>query len=127
METSEMMEYKFFALRYIHDAVTGEFANVGVVLYSGNARVLSRNFSAQRTRFARLVRKSFWSLIQPRSAACTLKARLRRLHKVHAGEDFPEARVGAPGVDKTTIRGGIFKARSTSRPSFPPCSAMRRS
>jgi hypothetical protein len=41
METGEVMEYKFFALRYIHDAVTGEFANVGIVLYSENKGVLS--------------------------------------------------------------------------------------
>jgi Protein of unknown function (DUF3037) len=37
-----MMEYKFFALRYIHDAVTQEFANVGIVLYCESAACCRR-------------------------------------------------------------------------------------
>lgn len=47
-----MMEYKFFALRYIHDAVTGEFANVGIVLYSEKAKVLKSKFTTQYSRLS---------------------------------------------------------------------------
>jgi hypothetical protein len=33
-------KYTFTVLRYVHDIVTGEFANVGVVIHSPNARML---------------------------------------------------------------------------------------
>ena len=46
-----MNEYRFFALRYVHDAVTQEFANVGIVVYSEPARVLKTKLT---TRFRRL-------------------------------------------------------------------------
>lgn len=52
METGKMMEYKFFALRYIHDAVTQEFANVGIVLYSERERVLKARFTTQYRRLS---------------------------------------------------------------------------
>ena len=35
------ISYSFSVLRYIHDIVTGEFINVGVVLYASKARFLS--------------------------------------------------------------------------------------
>jgi hypothetical protein len=52
METGEMMEYKFFALRYIHDAVTQEFVNVGVVLYSESEQALKAKFTTQYRRLS---------------------------------------------------------------------------
>ena len=42
-----MSEYRFFALRYVHDAVTQEFANVGIVVYSELARVLKTKLTTQ--------------------------------------------------------------------------------
>lgn len=47
-----MMEYQFFVLRYVHDAITGEFANVGVVLYSEAAKVLKARFTTQYSRLS---------------------------------------------------------------------------
>ena len=47
-----MMEFKLFALRSIHDEVTGEFANVGIVLYSESARVLKAKFTTQYSRLS---------------------------------------------------------------------------
>src|SRR5436190_21721741 len=32
--------YKTFILRYVHDVITGEFANMGVVIYAPEARFL---------------------------------------------------------------------------------------
>jgi hypothetical protein len=44
------MPYNFIALRYLHDVVTGEFANVGVVVYSQEARFLEARFTASYER-----------------------------------------------------------------------------
>ena len=52
METGEMNEYRFFALRYVHDAVTQEFANVGIVVYSEPARVLKTKLTTQFRRLS---------------------------------------------------------------------------
>jgi len=47
-----MNEYRFFALRYVHDAVTQEFANVGIVVYSEPARVLKTKLTTQFRRLS---------------------------------------------------------------------------
>ena len=52
METGEMNEYTFFALRYIHDAVTQEFVNVGIVLHCEAQRVLKAKFTTQYRRLS---------------------------------------------------------------------------
>ena len=38
--------YTFVTLRYVHDVMTGEFANVGVVLYAPSERYLQARFTA---------------------------------------------------------------------------------
>lgn len=40
-EGSKMTRYTFTVLRYVHDVVTGEFANVGVALYAPEKRYLA--------------------------------------------------------------------------------------
>jgi hypothetical protein len=45
------ISYSFTVLRYMHDVVTGEFVNVGVVLYAPKARYLS---SSCTSRYGRL-------------------------------------------------------------------------
>lgn len=47
-----MNEYTFFTLRYVHDAVTQEFANVGIVLYCDGSRVLKTRFTTQYRRLS---------------------------------------------------------------------------
>jgi len=47
------MPYSFTVLRYLHDIVTGEFVNVGVVLYAPAARFLSAQCT---TRYGRLTK-----------------------------------------------------------------------
>ena len=42
--------YTFATLRYVHDVVTGEFANVGVVLYSPGERYLDARFTTSYER-----------------------------------------------------------------------------
>jgi hypothetical protein len=42
--------YSYVTLRYVHDVVTGEFANVGVVLYSPEQRFIEARFSASYER-----------------------------------------------------------------------------
>jgi len=42
--------YTFVTLRYVHDVVTGEFANVGVVLYAPEQRYLEARFTASYER-----------------------------------------------------------------------------
>jgi hypothetical protein len=42
--------YSYVTLRYVHDVVTGEFANVGVVLYAPNQRFLGARFSTSYER-----------------------------------------------------------------------------
>ena len=37
--------YSTITLRYLHDVVTGEFANIGVVLYSAEQRYLEARFT----------------------------------------------------------------------------------
>ena len=39
--------YSFSVLRYVHDVATGEFVNVGVVLYAPGARFLSAKFTSR--------------------------------------------------------------------------------
>lgn len=48
------MPYSFAVLRYIHNIVTGEFINVGVVLYSPKARFLSALCTARYGRVSNL-------------------------------------------------------------------------
>ena len=52
---TKKLPYTFTVLRYVHDITTGEFINVGVVLYSPKARVLK---ARMRTTYGRL-RKVF--------------------------------------------------------------------
>jgi Protein of unknown function (DUF3037). len=42
--------YSFITLRYVHDVVTGEFANVGVVLYAPEQRYLEARFTTSYER-----------------------------------------------------------------------------
>jgi hypothetical protein len=42
--------YSYVTLRYVHDVVTGEFANVGVVLYAPEQRLLEARFSTSYER-----------------------------------------------------------------------------
>jgi len=42
--------YTFVTLRYVHDVVTGEFANVGMVLYAPQERYLQARFTASYER-----------------------------------------------------------------------------
>ena len=42
--------YSFVTLRYVHDVITGEFANVGVVLYAPGERFLQARFSSSYER-----------------------------------------------------------------------------
>jgi Protein of unknown function (DUF3037) len=42
--------YSFVTLRYVHDVVTGEFANVGVVLYAPEQRLLLARFTGSYER-----------------------------------------------------------------------------
>jgi hypothetical protein len=42
--------YHFVTLRYVHDVVTGEFANVGVVFYAPIERYLQARFTASYER-----------------------------------------------------------------------------
>src|SRR3972149_7639852 len=46
--------YSFSILRYIHDIVTGEFINVGVVLYSPKGRFLSAICTSRYGRLTRM-------------------------------------------------------------------------
>jgi len=39
------ISYSYVTLRYVHDVVTGEFANVGVVLYAPDQRLLEARFT----------------------------------------------------------------------------------
>jgi hypothetical protein len=47
-------QYSFSVLRYIHDIVTGEFVNVGVVLYAPKARFLSIIYTSRADRLSRM-------------------------------------------------------------------------
>src|SRR5260221_14290092 len=42
--------YSTIILRYVHDVVTGEFANIGVVLYAPGQRFLEARFAASYER-----------------------------------------------------------------------------
>jgi len=42
--------YSYVTLRYVHDVVTGEFANVGVVLYAPEQRLLAARFTTSYER-----------------------------------------------------------------------------
>src|SRR6266446_5450105 len=42
--------YSNITLRYVHDVVTGEFANIGVVLYSPEQRYLEARFNSSHER-----------------------------------------------------------------------------
>lgn len=44
------MTYSTITLRYLHDVVTGEFANIGVVLYSPDQRFLEARFTTSYER-----------------------------------------------------------------------------
>ena len=49
--------YTFVTLRYVHDVVTGEFANVGVVLYAPDQRYLEARFTPSYERLNALFLK----------------------------------------------------------------------
>jgi hypothetical protein len=49
--------YSFVTLRYVHDVVTGEFANVGVVLYAPEQRHLEARFTSSYERLNALFLK----------------------------------------------------------------------
>src|SRR5436309_5923512 len=44
--------YTFNVLRYVHDAVTGEFVNVGVVLYAPEARFVAASCTQKYQRIS---------------------------------------------------------------------------
>jgi len=44
--------YSYVTLRYVHDVVTGEFANVGVVLYAPENRLLATRFTTSYERLS---------------------------------------------------------------------------
>lgn len=44
--------YSYVTLRYVHDVVTGEFANVGVVLYAPEQRLLAARFTTSYERLS---------------------------------------------------------------------------
>jgi DUF3037 family protein len=44
------ISYSTITLRYVHDVVTGEFANIGVVLYSAEQRYLEARFTTSYER-----------------------------------------------------------------------------
>jgi hypothetical protein len=60
--------YTFVTLRYIHDVVTGEFANVGVVLYAPDERYLEARFTSSYERlnalFVKIDNANFRNLIR---------------------------------------------------------------
>ncbi len=49
-----MIAYSFSVLRYIHDGVTGEFVNIGVAVYSGDASFLQAKCTTQYGRITRM-------------------------------------------------------------------------
>jgi hypothetical protein len=49
-----MIGYTFSVLRYIHDGVTGEFVNVGIAVYSGDASFLQAKCTTQYGRITRM-------------------------------------------------------------------------
>lgn len=60
--------YGYVVLRYVHDAVTGEFANVGVVLYAPDQRFLEARFTSSCERldaiFLKIDHAHFQSLMR---------------------------------------------------------------
>ena len=60
--------YTFVTLRYVHDVVTGEFANVGVVLYAPAERYLEARFSSSYERlnalFVKIDQANYRNLIR---------------------------------------------------------------
>jgi hypothetical protein len=60
--------YTFVTLRYVHDVVTGEFANVGVVLYAPEQRHLEARFTSSYERlnalFVKIDHANFRALIR---------------------------------------------------------------
>ena len=60
--------YTFVTLRYVHDVVTGEFANVGVVLYAPQQRHLEARFTTSYERlnalFLKIDHRNFRNLIR---------------------------------------------------------------
>ena len=60
--------YTFVTLRYVHDVVTGEFANVGVVLYAPEERYLEARFTQSYERlnalFLRIDHANYRNLIR---------------------------------------------------------------
>lgn len=49
--------YTYVTLRYVHDVVTGEFANIGVVLYAPDQRLLEARFSSSYERLSAMFLK----------------------------------------------------------------------
>lgn len=60
--------YTFVTLRYVHDVVTGEFANVGIVLYAPDERYLEARFTTSYERlnalFVKIDHANYRSLIR---------------------------------------------------------------
>jgi hypothetical protein len=60
--------YTFVTLRYVHDVVTGEFANVGVVLYAPAERYLEARFTSSYERlnalFVKIDQANYRNLIR---------------------------------------------------------------
>jgi hypothetical protein len=51
---SELVSYTYTVLRYVHDIATGEFVNVGVVLYAPKVRYLQAEMRSTYGRLARV-------------------------------------------------------------------------
>ena len=107
METGEMNEYRFFALRYVHDAVTQEFANVGIVLYSEELRVLKSRFTTHYSRLSGMFGggvdgDSFRSVIR------YVQSRLERVAEEIRTSMFP-------GGDLRAILAGVLPEQSIQR------------
>src|SRR5258706_16421640 len=49
--------YSFSVLRYVHDAVTQEFVNIGVAVYSREARFLSAKCATHYSRITKMFAK----------------------------------------------------------------------
>ncbi len=46
--------YTFSILRYVHDIVTGEFVNVGVILFAPKAKYLSASCTTRYSRISKI-------------------------------------------------------------------------
>src|SRR6266849_772275 len=51
---NELVSYTYTVLRYVHDIATGEFVNVGVVVYAPKVRYLQAEMRSTYGRLARV-------------------------------------------------------------------------